>query len=97
MVGCAASLRTPWSPKSGNARVSATMAAERFDSAPPLVKLAAVLGGNPNLAANHARVCRSISFAAGEVRHVANCGLCMATIVSATIDGNVTLGLNRPR
>ena len=32
-----------------------------------------------------------------DVRHVANCGLYMATSVSATIDARVTLGLKRPK
>ena len=54
----------------GKARVSATITAERFASNPPLVKLARALAGKPNLAASHASVCRSISFAAGEVRQV---------------------------
>ena len=45
------------------------MTAERFASAPPLVKLAIDSGGNPNLVANHVSVCFSISFAAGDVRH----------------------------
>ncbi len=42
-------------------------------------------------------MCRSISFAAGEVRQFASWGLYMATSVSATTDASVTLGLNRPK
>jgi len=73
------------------------MTAERFASAPPFVKLATALAGKPNLPVSHARVCRSISFAAGEVRQVASCGLYIATSVSATTDASVTLGLKRPK
>jgi len=61
------------------------------------VKLALAPAGRPNLLASQARVCRSISFAAGEVRQVASCGLYIATSVSATIDAGVTLGLKRPK
>ncbi len=82
---------------SGKALVSATITAVRFASAPPVVKLALASFGKPNFDASHASVCRSISFAAGDVRQVASCGLCMATSVSATTDANVTLGLNRPK
>ena len=73
------------------------MTAERFASAPPFVKFAMALAGKPNLSVSHASVCRSISFAAGEVRQAANCGLYIATIVSAMIDASVTLGLKRPK
>src|SRR5881396_3502999 len=97
MAGDAERLRSPSSPYSGNARVNATITAERFDSAPPVVKLAAVAAGRPNFPASHASVWRSISFAAGEVRQVASCGLYMATSVSAITDASVTLGLNRPK
>src|SRR5277367_4371865 len=97
MVGDAGSPRSPHSPYSGNALVSATMVAERFASAPPLVNVAAVSAGSPNLAVNHASVWRSISFAAGDVLQVASCGLYMATSRSATTDASVTLGLNRPK
>ena len=73
------------------------MTAERLASAPPLVKLAIAVGGKPNLSCSHARVCRSISFAAGDVRQVASCGLYIATSASATIEATVTLGLKRPK
>src|SRR5947207_12335834 len=97
MVGDAARCRSPPSRYPGKARVNATMTAERFDSAPPVVKFAKALEGRPNLPVSQPSVCRSISFAAGEVRHVASCGLYIATSVSATIDASVTLGLKSPK
>src|SRR5438445_1155914 len=97
MFGDAGRLRSPPSQYAGNARVNATITAERFASAPPVVKLAIVVAGRPNFSVSHARVCRSISFAAGEVRQLASCGLYMATSVSAITDASVTLGLKRPK
>src|SRR5438067_8493496 len=97
MVGVLLSCDSPCSPYWGKARVRATITAERFASAPPLVKLALALVGNPNLPPNQASVWRSISFAAGEVRHAASCGLYIATRVSAMIAAAVTLGLNSPK
>src|SRR5947209_8157676 len=97
MTGDAANCRSPPSPNSGNTRASATTTAERFDSPPPLVKFETVQPGRPNLPASQVSVCRSISFAAGEVRQAANCGLYIATSKSATTDATVTLGLNRPK
>jgi hypothetical protein len=66
-------------------------------SAPPLAKVAGAFAGKPNFDASHPSVWRSISFAAGEVRQAASCGLYIAASVSATTDANVTLGLNRPK
>src|SRR5437762_2565632 len=97
MVGDAGRLRSPPSPYSGKARVKATITAERFASAPPVVKLALVDAGRPNLPVSQASVWRSISFAAGDVRQAASCGLYMATSVSAITEARVTLGLKRPK
>src|SRR5579883_2520859 len=97
MVGFAARCRTPCSPYSGKARVNATTTAERFASAPPVVKEALAFAGSPNLQRNQARVCRSISLAAGDVRQVASWGLYAATRVSAITEAMVTLGLNNPK
>src|SRR5205809_4283657 len=97
MAGAAGRLRRPSSPYPGNRRVRATTTAERFASAPPLVNVALVEAGRPNFAASHASVCRSISFAAGDVRQVASCGLYIATSASATIEATVTLGLKSPK
>ena len=55
------------------------------------------LRGSPNFAASQPSVCRSISLAAGDVRQFANCGLYMATSVSAMTDASVTLGLKSPK
>ena len=73
------------------------MTAERFASAPPLVKFAIAVSGKPNLPMSHASVWRSISLGPGEVRHVASCGLYIATSASPTIEATVTLGLKRPK
>src|ERR1700679_3908261 len=97
MAGSPERWRKPRSPYSGKAQVSATTTADRFASEPPLVKVALESAGNPNLPANQASVCRSISLAAGEVRQFASCELYMATRVSATTEARVTLGLNRPK
>src|SRR5438045_1296164 len=97
IAGDAGRLRRPASPYSGNARVNARITADKFDSAPPVVKLAAVAAGRPNFPASQASVWRSISFAAGDVRHVASCGLYIATSVSAITDARVTLGLKSPK
>src|ERR1700677_1558109 len=97
MAGSPERWRKPRSPYSGNAQVSATTTAERFASEPPLAKLAMESVGSPNPLANQARVCRSISLAAGEVRQFASCELYMATSVSATTEARVTLGLYRPK
>src|SRR2546426_1035549 len=62
-----------------------------------LVKLATASAGRPNLPVSQPRVCRSISFAAGDVRQVASWGLYIATSVSPMTDASVTLGLKRPK
>jgi hypothetical protein len=77
--------------------VRATTTALRFASIPPLVKVATELSGSPNFELSQRSVCRSISFAAGEVRQFASCELYMATIVSATTEASVTLGLKSPK
>src|ERR1700721_1635333 len=97
MAGSPERWRKPRSPYSGNAQVSATTTAERFASEPPLVKVAMESVGNPNLAANQASVCRSISLAAAELRQFPSFELYMATSVSATTEARVTLGLYRPK
>src|ERR1700723_8023 len=97
MVGSPDRWRKPRSPYSGNAQLRATTTAERFASEPPLVKVAMESVGNPNLLANQASVCLSISLAAGEVRQFASCELYMATSASATTEARVTLGLYRPK
>src|SRR5580658_6508992 len=97
MTGDATRLRRTSSPQPGKACASAAMTAVRFASAPPLVKVAIALDGRPNLLVSQPRVCRSISFAAGEVRQLASCGLYAAASVSATTEESVTLGLNRPK
>src|SRR5438128_1461712 len=97
MAGAAERLRSPQSPYSGNARVNATTTADRFASAPPVVNVALVVSGRPNLPVSQASVWRSISLAAGDVRQAASCGLYIATSVSATTDATDTLGLNRPK
>src|SRR5580692_10367067 len=97
MAGSPERERRPCSPYSGKAQVSATTTAVRFASEPPLVKVAMESAGRPNLSASQARVWRSISLAAGEVRQFANWELYMATSVSATTEARVTLGLKRPK
>ena len=64
---------------------------------PPLVKVAMVSAGRPNLAASQPSVCRSISLPAGEVRQLASWELYIATRVSAITEGSVTAGLKSPR
>src|SRR5215831_4201391 len=97
MTGALSKRRRPPSQKHGNARANAAITAEKFDSAPPVVKLAAVPVGKPNFSASQRSVWHSISFAAGEVRQVASCGLYIAVSVSPTTEAGVTLGLNRPK